>query len=429
MRRRAFMAALAGWPAWPLLADAQPVPVVGYIGPEDDVVWLRRGLNEEGYTEGRNVTIEVRLLSGKLDDVRELVAELLARKVSVIVSITPGALAAKAASSTVPIVFATGGDPVALGLVASLNRPGGNLTGVSFLGPLMEPKRLGLLHEMVQQTDVIAILLNRNGPLTETQLKEINEAAHTLGLDLYAQQVAEESEFDGAFSAFAKARAGALLVGADPFFYNQRNRLIAQAAKNKLPAMYGRREFVEAGGLMSYGTTLAGSFRQVGVYVGKILKGAKPSDLPVLQTAKCHPACRPAPTRSSNESARVHRGARRCGGVADGGAGAAVRADAAHRRAQCACRGRSGSTVSYRGVPTRAAGIGLDRWPQRADRHSLGYGRCRSRSQARGGISCARTRRYPDHWRRVIGTAAAGDPHRSHRVRERARPCRCRLRR
>ena len=286
MNRRAFIAGLPGSAMWPLLVSAQQMPVVGYIGPPDDLIELRRGLNEEGYTEGRNVNIEVRLLSGKLDNARELVAELLARKVSVIASITPGALAAKAATSTVPTVFATGGDPVALGLVASLNRPGGNLTGVSFLGPLMEPKRLGLLHEMVPQARLIGVLLNRNGPLAEAQLTEVNDAAHTISLDLNVQHIASENDFDDAFSAFARARAGALLVGADPFFYNQRGALIAKAAQHKLPAMYGRREFAEAGGLMSYGTTLAGSFHQVGIYVGKILKGVKPADLPVLQTAK-----------------------------------------------------------------------------------------------------------------------------------------------
>jgi putative tryptophan/tyrosine transport system substrate-binding protein len=286
MRRREFVAGLGGAAAWPVVAGAQQLPVVGFIGPKDDLAPFRAGLNEAGYVEGRNVTIDARLLAGKFDRVQDVVAEFVRRPVSIIVSITPGALAAKAATTTIPVVFATGGDPVELGLVSSLNRPGGNLTGVSFLGPLLEPKRVALLHEMVPQTRLIGVLLNRNATLAETQLREINEATRSLGLNLYVQHVAGERDFEDAFSALTQARADALLVGADPFFYAQREPLIAKAALHKLPAMYGRREFAEAGGLMSYGTTLTGSFRQVGIYTGQILNGTKPADLPVLQTAK-----------------------------------------------------------------------------------------------------------------------------------------------
>jgi putative ABC transport system substrate-binding protein len=193
------------------------------------------GLNQAGYTEGKNVTILVRLLEGKFDRVRDVVADLVSQRVSILVSITPGALAAKAATSTIPIVFATGGDPVVLGLVSSLNRPGRNLTGVSFFGPLLESKRLGLLREMVPKTGLVGVLLNRSGPLPETQRREVNEAARTLGLSLDVRQVDSERDFDSAFSDFAQERAGAILVGADPFFYVQREPLIAQATRHRLP--------------------------------------------------------------------------------------------------------------------------------------------------------------------------------------------------
>jgi ABC-type uncharacterized transport system substrate-binding protein len=282
--RRAFIAGLGA--AWPLVARGQQLPVVAFVGPEEDLTSFRTGLSQAGYADGRNVTILARLLDGKFDHVGDVLAELVSRQVSVIVSITPGALAAKAATSTIPIVFATGGDPVELGLVSSLNRPGGNLTGVSFFGPLLESKRMGLLREMVPQTESVGVLLNRNGPLPERQLKEVNRAASALGLRLDISQVENERDFDSAFSAFAQAQVGAILVGADPLFYVQRQAIITQTLQRRIPAMYARREFVQAGGLMSYGTTLAATFQQVGIYTGQILKGAKPADLPVLQTAK-----------------------------------------------------------------------------------------------------------------------------------------------
>jgi putative tryptophan/tyrosine transport system substrate-binding protein len=237
MKRRAFIAGLGGTVAWPLMARGQHIPVVGFIGPEDDIAPFRTGLSEGGYVEGRNVTFDVRLLAGKFDGVRDVVSDLINRPVSVIVSTTPGALAAKALTSTIPVVFATGGDPVELGLVPSLNRPGGNLTGVSFLGPLMEAKRLGLLREMVPKADLIGVLLNRKSPLAETQLKEVDHAARTLGLSLHVQHVGSERDFGDAFSASTQALAGALLVGADALFYVQREALVALAADRRLPAM------------------------------------------------------------------------------------------------------------------------------------------------------------------------------------------------
>jgi putative ABC transport system substrate-binding protein len=241
MKRRAFIAALGGAAAWPVVGRAQQIPVVGYISAgedREDVAEFRRGLKETGYTEGRNVKIELRKWDGKLDDLPELVAELIALKVSVIVCLTSGALAAKAATATIPILFATGGDPVEQGLVDSLSRPGGNLTGVTFSSTLLLPKRLGLLHEMVPQASLIGVLLKRDGFGAEVQFTEANEAAHRLGLDLHAQRVSSENHFEDAFSAFVQARAGALLVGADPFFFNQREALITQAAQHRLPAIY-----------------------------------------------------------------------------------------------------------------------------------------------------------------------------------------------
>ena len=291
--RRAFIAGLGGAAVWPVAAGGQhpSMPIVGFISPKDpnddaDLVTFRRGLNEAGYIDGRNVTIDVEALNGKFERAPAVVADLVNRQVTVIVSTTPGAVAAKAATSTIPIVFATGGDPVKLGLVASLNRPGGNVTGVTFLGPLMELKRLGLLHEMVPGANVIAVLLDPKGPLAETQSKEVEDTGRALGLALHIQHAGAEDDLSDAFAAITRARADALLIGAGPVFDAHREQIIAQAAHHMLPAMYGRREFTEAGGLMSYGTTLADSFRQVGLYTGQILKGAKPADLPVLQTAR-----------------------------------------------------------------------------------------------------------------------------------------------
>ena len=290
MQRREFIAALGGAAAWPLITEAATpaTPVIGFISPREsngdaDLVAFRRGLNEAGYTEGTNVAIEVRSLNG---DAHGLADDLINRQVSVIVATTPGAIAAKSRTSTIPIVFATGGDPVKLGLVASLNRPGGNVTGVTFLGPLMEAKRLELLHQAVPEAKSISVLLDPNGPLAETQVAEIENATRKLGLRLDLQKATSERDLATAFDAILQAHSDALLVSAGPVFFTHRDWIIDQAAGHRIPAIYGRREFTVSGGMMSYGTTLVDSFRQVGVYTGQILKGAKPADLPVLQTAK-----------------------------------------------------------------------------------------------------------------------------------------------
>jgi putative ABC transport system substrate-binding protein len=294
MKRREFIAALGGAAAWPVVARAQQpaMPVVGWIGSGDQnsveyvLAAFRLGLNDTGFVEGQNVTIEYRWSEGQYDRLRELAADLVNRRVTALVSFGPGALAAKAITSTIPIVFGSGGDPVRLGLVTSLNRPGGNITGVTFFAPLLDPKRLGLLHQMVPQVATVAVLVNPNNHYQGVQSKEINDAARALGLRLYVQHASTEQEIDAAFTAFAHAGVGALLVAADPFFNIRRAQLIAQAAHHKLPAMYEWREFPEAGGLMSYGASLTDSYRQIGIYVGQILRGAKPADLPVRQPTR-----------------------------------------------------------------------------------------------------------------------------------------------
>jgi putative ABC transport system substrate-binding protein len=225
MRRRTFITGLGGAAAWPLVARAQgSMPVVAFIAPGDSngdaffVAAFRNGLNETGFVDGTNVTIEIHWLEGKLDRVSAVTAELVGRQVAAIASTTPGALAAKGATSTIPIVFASGGDPVKLGLVASLNRPGGNVTGVSFFGSLMESKRLGLLHETIPQTSAIAVLLNPTNPVIDIQSREVDDAAHALGLRLDVYRASTDSDLDTAFAAIGKTPAGALLVTADKIF-------------------------------------------------------------------------------------------------------------------------------------------------------------------------------------------------------------------
>jgi putative ABC transport system substrate-binding protein len=291
MKRREFIAGLGSAVAWPVVASAQDsMPVVAFVDPGDSngdaslVAAFRKGLNETGFIDGTNVTIEIYWLEGKFDRVSVLTAELVGRQVAAIASTTPGALAAKAATSTIPIVFASGGDPVKLGLVTSLNRPGGNVTGVSFFGALMESKRLGLLHEMVPQAGVVAVLLNSSNPVIDTQSREVGDAAHALGVRIDVHRASTDRDIDTAFATIGKAQAGALLIASDPFFNSMREKLAAEAARHMLPAISDGRQFPEGGGLMSYGTSLTGSFHQVGVYTGQILKGAKPADLPVLQS-------------------------------------------------------------------------------------------------------------------------------------------------
>jgi putative ABC transport system substrate-binding protein len=278
--------------AWPRAAHAQQpaMPVIGLLragSPEADapmVTAFRQGLKEAGYVEGHNVAIEYRWAEGHYDRLPALAADLVRRQVAEIVAGgTPAALAAKAATSTIPIVILVGIDPVQIGLVASLNRPGGNVTGFWGLTLEVEAKRLEVLHELLRTSAAIALLVNPNTPLTEPETKGVRDAARTLGLQLHVLDASKEGEIDAAFEKLIELRAGGLLVSVDSFFISQRDQIVALAARHAVPVIYGVREFAAAGGLMSYGLALADGLRQVGIYAGKILKGAKPADLPVQQ--------------------------------------------------------------------------------------------------------------------------------------------------
>jgi putative ABC transport system substrate-binding protein len=295
MKRREFIALLGGAAAWPLPARAQQaaMPVIGYLSarsPEDTahlVPAFRQGLGEGGFVEGQNVTIEYRWALGQVDRLPALAAELAGRPVAVIVT-TGGesaALAAKAATSTIPIVFSMG-DPVKAGLAASYNRPGGNATGINILSDTLEPKRLGLLRELVPQAVTIGFLLNPNFPSAESQSKDVQEAARAIGLQIHVLRANTDREIEAAFEIIAQHRIAALAVASSPFFDTRRDKLVALAARHSVPTIYQFREFVAAGGLVSYGIDPIDAYRQVGVYAGRILKGAKPSDLPVLQPTK-----------------------------------------------------------------------------------------------------------------------------------------------
>jgi putative ABC transport system substrate-binding protein len=298
MKRRDLIIALGGALAWPLAARAQQkaMPVVGFLstgnaspGPVAPLVAaFRQGLSETGYVEGQNVAIEYRWAEGHYDRLPALAADLVGRKVDVIVSTggTPTALAAKNATSTIPIVFRAGTDPVGDGLVASLARPGGNLTGVSMIIDELTPKRLELLSELVPQAKVIALLVNPKNPATENVMRDVQEAARVKGLQLPILKANSESEIDAAFATLVQLQAGALVVAADPFLTSRREQLVALATRHAVPAIYAWREFAEAGGLISYGSSLTTAFRQLGNYAGKILKGAKPADLPVQQPTR-----------------------------------------------------------------------------------------------------------------------------------------------
>jgi len=297
MRRREFLGVLGGAvAAWPLAARAQQpaLPVIGILSPgtpEADagrMNALRRGLSEIGYVEGQNVAIEYRGAQHQFDRLPALAVDLVRRQVSVIVVVSaPGALAAKAATNAIPIVFSIGADPVQLGLVTSLNRPDGNITGVFNLNAAVMGKRLEVLHESVPTARVIGYLANpKNAATTPVETKELRAAARALGVELRVLKAADESEIDAAFPALAKEHFVPLVVSSDNLFTDRPVRLVALAARHAIPAIYPYRTFPVAGGLMSYGSDLADAYRQVGIYAGRILKGAKPTDLPVHQAVK-----------------------------------------------------------------------------------------------------------------------------------------------
>ena len=296
MRRREFIAFVGGAVGWPLTAHAQQsaMPVVGFLSgrslasDSDLVATFSQALTEAGYVNGQNVAIEFRWADGQLGRLPELAAELIERKVAVIFAgasdVAAGAL--RVAAATVPVVFATGSDPVAAGLVASLNRPGGKLTGVTVITAALWPKRLELLRELISPTPLIALLVNPNNLTAAPARRELNDAARRIGQDVVVLDASTEGEFEAAFATLAEKRANALIVSDDALFMNRRAALVALAARHAVPSIYGRREFAAAGGLISYGASTLDQYYQSGAYVGRILKGAKPADLPFLQPTK-----------------------------------------------------------------------------------------------------------------------------------------------
>jgi putative tryptophan/tyrosine transport system substrate-binding protein len=292
MKRRELMMLLVGamTSARALRAQQKAMPVIGYLatGSPDpttrNVAAFRQGLRDTSYVDGQNVAIEYRGAEGHYDQLPALAADLVGRNVDVIAAASvPSARAAKSATSTIPIVFAIGTDPVGDGLVASLARPGGNLTGVTFMMTELMPKRLELLSELVPQVGVIALLVNPNNPNAERTMRDVQEAARAKGVQIPILKAGTEREIEAAFASFVQLHAGALLVGNDPFFNSRREQLVALVSHHAVPAIYEHREYVAAGGLVSYGTSLTASNRQAGIYAGRILKGAKPADLPVQQ--------------------------------------------------------------------------------------------------------------------------------------------------
>ena len=297
MRRRDFIALFGGAAAaWPfaVLAQQSAMPTIGYLHSASPapfahlVAAFRQALNESGYAEGRNVTIEYRWANGQYDRLPELASDLVRRQVAVIVASggSVSALAAKKASSTIPIVFSAGDDPVKIGLVESLSHPGGNVTGVNVVIGALDSKKLGLLRELVPNATFIAVLENPKLPAVQDRLSTVQAAARSVGQQIEVFYVSDEKDLDTTFSHVAQSGAKALVVGADAFFNSRRDQLVALAARYAIPAIYETREYVVAGGLMSYGTNLAEGYRQVGIYTARILRGDKPADLPVVQSSK-----------------------------------------------------------------------------------------------------------------------------------------------
>jgi putative ABC transport system substrate-binding protein len=291
IRRRQFITLLGSAAAWPLAARAQQraLPVVGFLGlgATEVPAAFRKGLAEAGFVEGRNVAIEFRSAQNEVDRLPELAADLVRRRVDAIIAGSPpAARAAKAATASIPIVFSMGEDPVKEGIVPSLNRPGGNVTGVSDFSNQLAAKRLGLLHDTMPRAAVLALLVNPTNPNAEPDTKDAQAAANALGLELRVLTASTEHELEATFTTIVQRRVGALLVGIDPFFRNRPELLVTLASRYAVPALYERRDFAAAGGLMSYGTDPSEASRQTGIYVGRILKGAKPGDLPVQQSTK-----------------------------------------------------------------------------------------------------------------------------------------------
>lgn len=295
MRRREFLGVAGGAAVWPYAASAQqPLPVIGYLSarsPGETTALLaafRKGLGEAGFVEGQNVAIEYRWAEGQYDRLAEMAADLARRGVAVIVATggEPAALAAKAATSKIPIVFTAGGDPVETGLVESLNRPGGNATGVSLLTAAPESKRLGLLHELVPGAKIVGVIIDPNYQVAEAQARELREAAAKLGQRIHFAYAGSDKQLESAFEGLVREKVDTLLVAAAPFLDTRRERIVAFAAERRLPAVYQFREYAVSGGLMSYGVSLPDGYRQVGDYTGQILKGTKPAELPIVQSIR-----------------------------------------------------------------------------------------------------------------------------------------------
>jgi putative tryptophan/tyrosine transport system substrate-binding protein len=297
MQRREFITAIAGAAAaWPLTlrAQQQAMPVVGLLSSRSpaeaasDLAAFRHGLGQTGYFEGKNVTIEYRWAEGHYDRLPAMAAELVARQVAAIAAVggEPSGLAAKAATATIPIVCTLGGDAVAAGLVDHLNRPGGNITGVTIMGLEMGPKRVELAHQLVPNGTALATLINSKFPLTLAEAHDMQAAAHALDLQLTVLDASTEGEIDAVFASLARQKVDALLINTDPFLFGQREQIVQLAARYKIPTLYFLREFVDAGGLMSYGPNINNGYRQAGIYVGRILKGEKVSELPIVQPTK-----------------------------------------------------------------------------------------------------------------------------------------------